>query len=96
MALLPEFYLQKGDLLLQVKRNGTNPIHWFQRALEEAPVFGARMSELRAAIRVCRSSRDEEEVEHAGKALQQVYEAFTEGFETLDLVEAKELLESLG
>ena len=64
--------------------------------MEEAPVFGARMSELRAAIRVCSSPRDEEEVEHAGKALQQVYGTFTEGFGTLDLVEAKELLESLG
>jgi hypothetical protein len=58
MTLLPEFQLLKGDLLLascppQVN-SGANPEPLFQRAFDVAQGLDARMSQLRAAARLCR------------------------------------------
>jgi predicted ATPase/class 3 adenylate cyclase len=95
-TLFPEFYLLKGDLLLalsNVDGDGAEP--WFQRAFELAHDLGARMPELRAAIRLCRRWRDQGNAEHGGRVLGDVYETFTEGFTTADLIEARVLLESL-
>ncbi len=96
LTLVPEFYLLKGDLLLALPdANGTSAESWFQRAFDVAEGVDARMSQLRAAIRLCRLWRDQGNVEQGGRMLRAVYEAFMEGFATLDLIEARELLESL-
>jgi predicted ATPase len=94
-TLLPEFYLLKGDLLLALPEpNGTSAEPWFQRAFDIAQGLDARMSQLRATVRLCRLS-DQGNVEERSRVLRAVYETFTEGFATADLVEARDLLKSL-
>jgi hypothetical protein len=52
---LPEFQLLKGDLLLALSQvNSANPEPLFQRAFDVAQGLDARMSQLRAAVRLCR------------------------------------------
>jgi hypothetical protein len=52
------------------------------------------MSQLRAALRLCRLRCEEGEVEEGSQVLRPVYETFTEGFVTADLIEARSLLGS--
>ena len=51
--------------------------------------------ELRAAMSLARLWRDQGKVQQARELLAPVYGWFTEGFDTLDLKEAKALLEEL-
>jgi class 3 adenylate cyclase/tetratricopeptide (TPR) repeat protein len=67
----------------------------FQRALEIARAQQARSWELRAAMSLARLWRDEGQRAEAHDLLAPVYGWFTEGFDTLDLKEAKALLEEL-
>jgi hypothetical protein len=95
-TLFPEFYLLKGDLLsglAEADGGGAEP--WFQRAFNVAHNLGAKMPELRAAIRLCRLWRDQGNAEEGGRVLRALYETFTEGSTTADLTEARVLLESL-
>jgi predicted ATPase/class 3 adenylate cyclase len=97
LALSPEFFLLKGDLLLAPpNRDGETAEPWFRWAFEGAQELGARMPQLRAAVRLCRLWRDQGDMERGGRLLGPVYETFTEGFATLDLIEAKELLSPAG
>jgi predicted ATPase len=95
MTLLPEFQLLKGDLLLALPGVGDNPEPWFQQAFDIAQGLDARMSQLRAAVRLCRLRQDHGDEAHGGRELHAVYDTFTEGFTTADLTEARVLLESL-
>jgi len=52
------------------------------------------MSQLRAAVRLCRLSHTQGKAEEGDRALQATYETFTEGDATADLSEARELLHS--
>lgn len=63
----------------------------FLRALETARLQGARSLELRAAISLARLWLDQSRVEPARALLSAVYSAFTEGFDTRDLIEARVL-----
>ena len=65
---------------------------WYQLAFERAGVLDARMARLRAATRLARLRMAEGEPEAAARTLRPVYDTFTEGFDTADLVEARELL----
>jgi hypothetical protein len=96
MTLLPEFQLLKGDLLLALPRaHDADPEPWFQRAFDIAQGLDARMSQLRAAVRLCRLRQARGNGEQSGRVLRAIYDAFTEGFTTADLLEARALLESL-
>ena len=55
----------------------------------------AKSWELRAAMSTARLLRDQGKQEEARELLAPVYGWFTEGFDTLDLKEAKALLEEL-
>ena len=68
---------------------------YFGRALTVARTQQARSLELRAAMAIARLWRDQGKPQQARELLAPVYEWFTEGFETLDLKEAKALLNSL-
>ena len=68
---------------------------YFERALSVARKQQAKSWELRAAMSMARLWRDQGKREEARDLLAPVYGWFTEGFDTLDLKEAKALLDEL-
>jgi predicted ATPase len=68
---------------------------YFDRALAVARQQQTKSWELRAAMSLARLWRDQGKVKQARELLAPVYGWFTEGFETLDLKEAKALLDAL-
>ena len=67
----------------------------FERSLAVARAQHAKSWELRAAMSKARLWRDQGKPQQARKLLAPVYGWFTEGFDTLDLKEAKALLGQL-
>ena len=67
----------------------------FERALAVARAQQAKSWELRAAMSMARLWRDQGKAKQARELLAPVYGWFTEGFDTLDLKEAKALLHEL-
>jgi class 3 adenylate cyclase/predicted ATPase len=68
---------------------------YFERTLAVARQQQAKSWELRAAMSMARLWRDQGKPQQARELLAPVYGWFTEGFDTLDLKEAKALLEGL-
>jgi predicted ATPase len=68
---------------------------YFERALAVAREQQAKSWELRAATGLARVWRDQDKRQQAHDLLAPIYSRFTEGFDTLDLKEAKALLEQL-
>jgi predicted ATPase len=68
---------------------------YFERALAVARMQRAKSWELRAAISMARLWRDQGKQNEARELLALVYSCFTEGFDTLDLKQAKALLDEL-
>jgi hypothetical protein len=68
---------------------------YFKRALATAQAQQAKSWELRAAMSMARLWRDQGKRQQAHDLLAAVYGWFTEGFDTLDLKEARALLEQL-
>jgi predicted ATPase/class 3 adenylate cyclase len=94
LTLLPEFYVLKGELLLHLpEEDGAGAEACFQRSFDSARKLDARMTQLRAAIGLHRSRRKHGDTQDGTRLLRAVYETFTEGFTTPDLIDARELLE---
>ena len=68
---------------------------YFERALAVAREQQAKSWELRAAISMARLWRDQGKRQQAHDLLAPIYGWFTEGFDTLDLKDAKALLDEL-
>jgi predicted ATPase len=68
---------------------------YFERSLAVARMKVAKSWELRAAMSMARLWRDQGKRDEARDLLAPVYGWFTEGFDTLDLKEAKALLDDL-
>ena len=68
---------------------------YFERALSVARAQQAKSWELRTVMSMARLLRDQGERDEARDLLAPVYGWFTEGFDTLDLKEAKALLDTL-
>ena len=68
----------------------------FQRAISLAQRDGAKSLELRAAISLSRLWKDQGRVDAARRRLADIYDWFTEGFDTADLRQARNLLTQLG
>jgi predicted ATPase len=81
--------------MLSPERDAAKAQTHFERALEIARVQQARSWELRAAMSMARLWRDQGKRPQAHDLLAPVYGWFTEGFDTLDLKDAKALLEEL-
>ncbi len=92
--LLPEFALLKGDLLL-ASADVAGAKSSFRSALDAARELGARMPELKAATRLTRLNASSGTGQDELEKLRSVYEEFTEGFETADLLEARRILHEL-
>jgi predicted ATPase len=85
-----------GEIALKAPQSSaTKAEAYFQRALEIAREQQAKSWELRAAISMARLWRDQGKRDEARELLAPVYGWFTEGFDTLDLKEAKNLLREL-
>ena len=68
----------------------------FRRSLDTARRQSALSWELRAAMSLARLWRDQGRIREAHDLLAPVYDRFTEGFDTADLMTARTLLEQLG
>jgi predicted ATPase len=69
---------------------------FFRQALDEARRQGALSWELRAATSFARLLHHQGQPADAVACLQPVYDRFTEGFGTADLITAKQVLSELG
>jgi predicted ATPase len=93
---LPEIHRIKGKLLLASSVDLKDAAETaFGEALSIARAQQAKPLELRAATSMARLWQDQGKPQHARELLAPVYGWFTEGFNTLDLKEAKALLEEL-
>jgi class 3 adenylate cyclase/predicted ATPase len=81
--------------LMSPEPDATKAEAYFERALAVARQQQAKSWELRAAISMARLWRDQGKRRQAHDLLAPVYSWFTEGFNTLDLKEAKALLNDL-
>ena len=81
--------------LLQPQPDAAKAEACFERALEVARQQEAKSWELRAAMSLARLWRDQGKPQQARELLAPVYGWFTEGFDTLDLKEARALLDEL-
>ena len=81
--------------LMSPERDARKAEKWVETALTVAREQQARSWELRAAISMARLWRDQGKPQQARELLTPVYGWFTEGFDTLDLKEAKALLDTL-
>jgi predicted ATPase/DNA-binding winged helix-turn-helix (wHTH) protein len=94
--LMPEALRVKGEAMLlsgEVDRAGAEKC--FARSLDIARRQGALWLELRAATSLARLLREQGRSTDAIGCIQPVYERFTEGFGTADLIAAKQLLDGL-
>ncbi len=91
-----ELYRLKGQLTLQCDAaNEAEAEACFHRAIEIARAQKARSWELRAATSLARLWREQGKPEDARDLLAPIYDWFTEGFDTPDLIDAKALLDEL-
>jgi hypothetical protein len=93
----PEFLRLRGELLMLQTAPATAKASadLFRQALDVAHQHGALSWELRAATSLARLLRGEGHQAEAVTCLQPIYERFTEGFHTVDLITAKRLLDEL-
>ena len=91
-----ELHRLKGELLLGVGvGRGEELETCFHQALNVARQQQAKSLELRAAMSLSRLWQHQGKLAEARQLLAKVYDYFTEGFDTSDLLEAKALLEAL-
>jgi predicted ATPase/DNA-binding winged helix-turn-helix (wHTH) protein len=96
--LAPELLRIKGELLLLQGTTGSaeGVEDVFRQALDEARQQETLSWELRAATSLARLLRNRGRPADAIACLQPVFDRFTEGFDTADLITAKQLLDELG
>jgi predicted ATPase len=93
----PEMHRLKGELLLKQDDSNVAEIQsCFQRAIEIARKQSAKSWELRATMSLARLLESQGRRDEARTILAQIYNWFTEGFDTADLKDAQALLDELG
>ena len=90
-----ELHRIQGELLLSRPAAETEAEDCFLRATQIAHQPHAKSWELRAATSLARLWQKQGRSEEAQQVLDPVYDWFTEGFDTPDLIGARSLLESL-
>lgn len=80
----------KGELLIESEAEIC-----FRRAIAIAQAQRAKSLELRATMSLARLFQKQGRIAEARKMLAEIYGWFTEGFDTLDLIEAKALMDEL-
>jgi predicted ATPase len=92
---VPELHRTRGELLLKLDPDDVLAEHSLRQALSTARSQGARSMELRAASGLARLYLTRDRRAEGRDVLLPIYEWFTEGHGTGDLVAAKALLEQL-
>jgi predicted ATPase len=90
-----ELHRLKGELLLTESRNETAAEECFHRAIETARRQQSRGWELRATMSLARLWQQQGRRDEARAALAAVFDTYTEGFTTPDLMDAEALLKAL-
>jgi class 3 adenylate cyclase/tetratricopeptide (TPR) repeat protein len=90
----PEALRVRGELRLKQTQEGTAEID-FRESIALAQEMGAKAWELRATTSLARLLSGTDRREEARAMLAEIYNWFTEGFDTADLKEAKALLDEL-
>src|SRR5208283_3109537 len=91
---LPETYRIRGELrLMQSDRPAAEAD--FHEALSLSRTMGAKIFELRATMSLARLLAEQGKRDEARASLAEIYNWFTEGFDTADLKDAKALLDEL-
>ena len=91
-----ELHRLKGELLLQhAAPEVSHAETCFQQALDIARRQEAKSLELRAAMSLDKLWQSQDKRQEAYNLLAPVYDLFTEGFDTVDLQEAKRVLGDL-
>jgi len=93
---LPEQHRVRAELLLLAPGNEVEAEAGCRKALEVARSQKSKSLELRAAMSLARLLRHQGRGAEGRNLLAECYAWFTEGFDTADLQEARELLDSLG
>jgi len=88
-----ELHRIKGEFLLQSRVKEAETC--FRQAIDIARRQSAKSLELRAVMSLSRLRQGQGKKEEARQMLAEIYDWFTEGFDTADLKEAKALLEEL-
>jgi adenylate cyclase len=98
-SLEPELWIAKGDLVRALTADGSDDgaeaEPWYRRALDRATDLGALTAQLRAATRLARLRLDGGDPAAASALLGPILGSLTEGFDTADVREARELLEGV-
>jgi predicted ATPase len=91
---LPPMLLLKGELLLALSpENTAEAARIFRAILTGAGHVGGKMMALQAATKLCKLEMLSGKAEESGRVLEEIYDSFTEGFETLELREARVVLD---
>jgi predicted ATPase/DNA-binding XRE family transcriptional regulator len=90
-----EYHRLKGELLLLGGADEDEVERQFLKAINIARQQGARSLELRATVSLCQLWRTQGKKKEAWQMLTEIYNWFTEGFDTTDLLEAKALLDAM-
>lgn len=90
-----ELYRLKGELLLMQGESLEEIEVSFQQAIKIARQQAAKSLELRAAMSLSQLWQQQGKAQEARQMLAQIYDWFTEGFDTGDLKEARALLERI-
>jgi predicted ATPase len=93
---LPEQYRVQAELRLLAPGAEAEAEAGLRQALDVARRQGAKILELRAAMSLARLLDGQGRAAEGQPLLADCYARFTEGFDTLDLQEARELLDQLG
>jgi predicted ATPase len=96
--LTPELLRLKGELLLLQSTPAVvgSVEDLFRQALDSARAHGTVSWELRAATSLARLLRNQGRPADANTCLRPIYDRFTEGFGSIDLITTKQLLDDLG
>jgi hypothetical protein len=93
---LSPMLLLKGDLLLAISlENTTEAAGLFRTILAGNVHIGGKILALQAATRLCKMEMKDGTREEGCKALAEIYDSFTEGFDTFDLQAARAVLDEV-
>jgi len=90
-----DIYRVKGDLLLADGVDAVEVEALYQNGIAVAQKQQAKSRELRAAMRLARLWQSQGKTDEAREVLSEIYDWFSEGFDTADLKEARALLVEL-